>query len=228
MTRNYKYIGLVVSVMLAAVSIAGQDESYAKCKRCGGKGTISVKTICKKCGGQRFYQKERVTKYRRTFAGTNVRKFNDGQAGTVPYPCEECSRKGYILDWIVCPVCNGMKTTSASLERSRDAKKQEKPQSVELKNHEKIEVDPELELARQRLNTAPFKSYKCKYREECPHCKKLFEKNQLTKSYCEQCFVCKKKRNAGDGGKQADEIKALEEAVKKAVEAKREEKELFE
>ena len=57
-----------------------------------------------------------------------------------------------------------------------------------------------MELARQRLNTAPFKSYRCKYREECSHCKKLFEKNQLTKSYCEQCFVCKKKRNADDGG----------------------------
>ena len=83
-----------------------------------------------------------------------------------------------------------------------------------------------MELARQRLNTAPFKSYRCKYREECSHCKKLFEKNQLTKSYCEQCFVCKKKRNADDGGE--GEIKALEEAVKKAVEAKRGEQASFE
>ena len=79
---KYKYICLVVSAMLLVVSFAGQDESQAKCQRCGGKGTISVKTTCKKCGGQRFCQKERVTKYRRTFAGTNVRKFNDGQAGT--------------------------------------------------------------------------------------------------------------------------------------------------
>lgn len=226
--RKYKYICLVVSAMLLVVSFAGQDESQAKCKRCGGKGTISVKTTCKKCGGQRFYQKERVTKYRRTFTGTNVRKFNDGQAGTVPYPCEKCSRKGYIIDWAVCPVCNGIKTMSAPLKRSCDERNQKKPQSMQIENHDKIVIDPELELARQRLNTGPFKSYKCQYRDECPHCKKLFEKNQLTKSYCEQCFVCKKKRNAGDDGKQADEIKALKKAVKKAVEAKREEKELFE
>ena len=222
MIRKCKCFGLVVSLILAVVSLAGQDEYQAKCKRCGGKGTVSVKETCKKCGGRGYYKRERVTKYRSTFAGTNVRRFNDGQAGTVPFSCDECSRKGYILDRKVCPACNGMKTVSASIERSSEAK------NVESKNQNQIKVDPDLELARQRLNTGPFKSYRCNYREECPHCKKLFEMNQLTKSYCEQCFVCKKKRNADDDGKQADEIKALEKAVKKAVEARREERSLFE
>ena len=35
--RKYKYICLVVSAMLLVVSFAGQDESQAKCKRCGSK-----------------------------------------------------------------------------------------------------------------------------------------------------------------------------------------------
>lgn len=225
---------ILLGLISASVFVNMSASASERCVRCKGSGMVRSTVDCKNCAGRGWFDRVRVTKYRQTFAGTRVRRFSDGNAGTYLAPCEYCNRKGSVTERVPCPECGGMGTTASRevLPRERNSFLQTDRRSVALsripEEQPNAPLDPELELAKQRLNTKPFKSYKCKYREGCPHCKKLFEKNQLTKSYCEQCFVCKKKRDAGDDGKQADEIKALEKAVKKAVEAKREEKELFE
>ncbi len=57
----------------------------------------------------------------------------------------------------------------------------------------KSDVDREVALMNLK-SVEQFKNYRCPYRSECKHCKKLFDEKRLTKTYCDNCYVCKGKR----------------------------------
>lgn len=85
-----------------------------------------------------------------------------------------------------------------------------------FRDEPKVSIDADLEMAKLKMNTE-FVSYKCRYLKECEHCNRLAQKNGLTQSYCEQCYICKKKRlEAADKNKKLkDELKEYELLRKK-------------
>lgn len=188
------YLRIVLTVFLSFVGCAGVQA--VTCGACKGLGMRQYWKTCEKCGGSGMVHFNRTTSYNSTFSDGRTRRFHDGKAGQGVTRCSRCQyglgnkHNGMVSVKEKCRRCGGSGQVSGP---TVDEVEKTMPEVAGKKNTI-VGFDADLELAKQNINTNVFVSYKCRYRKECEHCQRLSQKNGLTKSYCEQCYVCKKKR----------------------------------
>lgn len=180
---------------------------------------------CPDCNGSRFVHNLRTTQYRERFEGTNVRKFHDGKAGYAVAPCKSCDygmgnkRNGRVKVQKKCSACEGRgfryiaSGRSIGREVQESVSNREPEQGSKPKKQKRVEINYELEAIRHNVNTNAFVSYRCIYRRSCEHCGRLFEKNGLTKAYCDQCYICKAKRKEDAAAKKEADADDAETAA---------------
>lgn len=200
----------------------------ATCTMCKGRGQREIWKTCEKCGGSGSMHFNRTSNHNRRivngrevvgYGARGARVFNDGKTGQGVTRCTECQyglgnkHNGKVRVMQKCQKCNGTGNISDSVNKVSPAGgKSAKP----VAKKPSVSVDADLEMAKLKMNTE-FVSYKCRYLKECEHCNRLAQKSGLTQSYCEQCYICKKKRlEAADKNKKLkDELKEYELLRKK-------------
>lgn len=198
----------MIRLLLMGGLIIGTFNIYASiCSSCNGAGSKKVWKICEKCGGSGSVHFDRTSNYNRRvvdgaivqgYGRRGVRIFNDGKTGKGVTRCDLCQyglgdkHNGKVLVVEKCKRCDGTGEigpacgTAPTVVEKTMCRKAGNKKAVNL-------VDGDVEMAKLNINTNAFVSYNCRYRKECEHCRRLHEKNGLTKSYCEQCYICKKK-----------------------------------
>lgn len=199
-------------ILIAAIfAIWSGSVQAAPCGACKGCGTRQYWKTCEKCGGSGTVHFTRMR-----YGSTRI--FHDGMTGQGVTRCSLCQyglgnkRNGMVLIKEKCKLCGGTGVVDGpvvnEVVKVRPKAKDKKQMTVRF--------DAEAELARQNINTNAFVSYNCRYRKECEHCRRLAQKNGLTKSYCEQCYVCKKKRQEKAAKDKAfkEELEAYDKMLK--------------
>lgn len=226
--RVKMFVALIVAMLVVIIHTMLLADERVKCADCKGTGVRTVWQTCDKCNGTQHVRNVRTTKYRDRSEGTNVRRFKDGNAGYTVGPCPKCvyglgnKRNGTVRLEKRCGRCQGegYVTVSSVLSNPNESSSVNKRaddlacrETTKKTSAKKIDLD--LELARANINTNAFTSHKCKYRFKCEHCNALFKKNQLTKSYCDRCYVCEGER---EKQRKADEEQArLDAELKKLL-----------
>ena len=141
-----------------------------------------------------------------------------------------CGGCGGELYYGRCPKCNPdagripmrKKTTSAAKRLSKALSDRNVSSGVTTNKVDSAnqvsasDIDREIALMtlKNLKGADQFKNHRCPYREECEHCKKLFDEKRLTKTYCASCFVCKAKREKA--AQEERELQELMNEVKKS------------